>query len=340
MSDKNRGQQLNDPSGGLSEGAVVEMLPAYVLGSLEMEEMLAVDDFIAAHPSLLVRVAELEATAAQLALAAPEATPPIAAKAGLMARVQADAGVRSMLLAMDAQSVRTISPAPASARPVQLPPAQERPLPAPPLPRPIRQAEESQSWVERLRAFLGGNFFWPSLATGALASLLVVAVYAGQIQFNGEGVAAELSEAQAEIALLESQTEDLRQINQQLQEQLSSDRNQLAIFANAERVVALAGTADAPNASGALYTGPENGLLVLRGLPALPAEQTYELWLIPSAGSPIPAGLVQVAEGDSHIFTIALTGEPSDFAAVGLSIEPAAGSPSPTGPIVLLGTVG
>ena len=337
MSDKNRGQQLNNPSGGLNEGAVVEMLPAYVLGSLEMDEMLAVDDFIAAHPSLLVRVAELEAAADQLALAAPEATPPATAKTGLMARVQADAGVRSVLAAMGAPPARASSAQPPAAERLQPAPSRSSPL-AVPLP-PRREAAE-EGWLDRLRRFLGGNFFWPALAAGTLAALLVVALYAAQTGMQATRSAEELAAAQAQIALLQGQTEELRQINQQLQEQLSNDRNQLAIFANADRVVALAGTPDAPNASGALYTGPESGLLVLRGLPALPAEQTYELWLIPSEGSPIPAGLVQVAEGGSNTFTIALAGQPTDFAAVGLSIEPAAGSPSPTGPIVLLGTVG
>jgi anti-sigma factor RsiW len=129
MSDKNRGQQLNNPSAGLSEGAVAEMLPAYVLGALEMDEMLAVDDFLAAHPALLVRVAELEATADQLALAAPEVEAPAAAKAGLMGRVQADASVRSMLSAMETAAMET-----AAARPILAQPRQaEAALPAPAL---------------------------------------------------------------------------------------------------------------------------------------------------------------------------------------------------------------
>lgn len=335
MSDINRGQQLNNPSDGLSESAVVEMLPAYILGALEVDEMLAVDDYLAAHPALLVRVAELEAAADHLALAAPEVEPPVTAKAGLMARVQADAGVRSMLSAMDTQSVHTAAPSPVPARPLQ-----ERPLPAPPLPRPIRREVEREGWVERLRDFLGGNFFWPVLATGSMAALLVVAVYAAGVGNSAGTISAQLNDAQQRIAQLEGEMDSLVQVNQQLEQQLSTDRNQLAIFANADRVVALAGTPDAPDASGALYAGPESGLLVLRNLPPLPDDQTYELWLIPGEGAPIPAGLVQVAAEGGNTFAIALAGQPTDYAAVGLSIEPAGGSLAPTGPIVLLGTVG
>lgn len=311
MSERNEHPELN------SEAAVVEMLPAYVLGSLEADEMLAVDDYLAAHPALLARVAELETAADQLALAAPQVEPPPTVKVGLMARIQADAGVRSMLSAMDTQSVGT-----------------------PPLPRPISQAEERQSWVDRLRSFLGGNFFWPSLATGTLAALLVVAVYAVQAGSSADTISAQLSDARQRIAQLESEVDSLVQVNQQLEAQLANDRNQLAIFAGAERVVALAGTPDAPDASGTFYTGGDSGLLVLRGLPPLPADQTYELWLIPDEGAPVPAGLVQVGEGATHTFPIALSGQPTDYAAVGLSIEPAGGSPAPTGPIVLLGSVG
>ena len=311
------------------------MLPAYVLGALEIDEMLAVDDFIAAHPSLLARVTELEAAVDQLALAAPAVTPPAAAKAGLMARAQADASVRSMLAAMDVPPVRSVIGAEAIPQSQPLPQAPRAATPSAPRPHPA-----DESWIDRLRRLLGGNFLWPSLATAALAALLVVAVYAAQTGLQANRARTDLAAAQEQIAQLQSQSEELRQSSHQLDQQLSNDRNNVASFANADRVVALAGTPDAPNASGAFYIGPENGLLVLRGLPPPPATQTYELWLIPGEGNPIPAGLVQVGEGDSQTFTIALAGQPSDFAAVGLSIEPAGGSPSPTGPIVLLGTVG
>lgn len=320
----------NDRAELNSEAAVLEMLPAYVLGSLEADEMLAVDAYLAAHPALLERVAELEAAADQLALAAPEVEPPASAKAGLMARVQADTGVQSVLAAMEPRAV-----------PAADPPAREaaRPLPDSSAPTPL-QSPISESWVDRLRSFLGGNFFWPSLASGALAALLVVAVYAGRAGGNANQSQQALAAAQQEIAQLQSQVDRLVQVNQQLEQQIASDRSQLAIFANADRVVALAGTPDAPNASGAFYVGPESGLLVLRNLPPLPAEQTYELWLIPGEGAPVPAGLVQVAADGSNTFPIPLAGQPTNYAAVGLSIEPAGGSPSPTGPIVLLGTVG
>lgn len=173
-----------------------------------------------------------------------------------------------------------------------------------------------------------------------MTALLLIAVYAAQSGSSIGTLSAQLTDAQQRIAQLENEMNSLVQVNRQLEQQLANDRNQLAIFANAERVVALAGTPDAPGASGAFYTGPESGLLVLRNLPPLPAQQTYELWLIPSEGSPIPAGLVQVAADGSNTFSIALAGQPTDYAAVGLSIEPAGGSPLPTGPIVLLGTVG
>jgi anti-sigma-K factor RskA len=79
--------------------------------------------------------------------------------------------------------------------------------------------------------------------------------------------------------------------------------------------------------------------LILNGLASLPADQTYELWLIPSDGDPVSAGLVQVTADGTTVSQIPMPSQPQEFAAVGLSIEPAGGSPQPTGPIVLLGTV-
>jgi anti-sigma-K factor RskA len=51
------------------------------------------------------------------------------------------------------------------------------------------------------------------------------------------------------------------------------------------------------------------------------------------------AELVQVDETGMSTTLIPKTIQPREFAAVGLSIEPASGSELPTGPIVLLGTI-
>ncbi|GAA3395928.1 anti-sigma factor [Streptomyces roseoviridis] len=65
-------------------------------------------------------------------------------------------------------------------------------------------------------------------------------------------------------------------------------------------------------------------------LPAPGAGKTYQLWL-DHDGTMRPAGLIQ---GDG---TIVLSGDPADAGAVGLTLEPAGGSPQPTtAPLLLM----
>jgi anti-sigma-K factor RskA len=69
-------------------------------------------------------------------------------------------------------------------------------------------------------------------------------------------------------------------------------------------------------------------VIVMSGLPRLPAERTYELWLI-GAGPPRPAGTMRPPAGP-----VLVTGL-GDATRVGVTVEPAAGSPRPTSPPVL-----
>ena len=66
------------------------MLPAYALGALEPDEMLAVDAYLDQHPELTERLAEIEEALLPLADLTPPAPLPGGGKARLMARVRAD----------------------------------------------------------------------------------------------------------------------------------------------------------------------------------------------------------------------------------------------------------
>jgi hypothetical protein len=74
-------------------------------------------------------------------------------------------------------------------------------------------------------------------------------------------------------------------------------------------------------------------LLVASNLPALPAGRTYEMWVIPTAASaPRPAGLFQ-SDAQGSAINI-LPGPLDSLYAVAVSVEPAAGSPSPTNIVI------
>ena len=111
----------------------------------------------------------------------------------------------------------------------------------------------------------------------------------------------------------------------------------IAAVAAGGRRVALAGTDRAPGASGEVVQPPDGGMpmLAVMGLPDLPSDQAYQVWVI-SGGQPIGAGLLR-PEGDAPMMP--LERDLSGAQTVALTIEPRSGSPGPTGPIVLAGSV-
>jgi anti-sigma-K factor RskA len=101
--------------------------------------------------------------------------------------------------------------------------------------------------------------------------------------------------------------------------------------------VALAGTDAAPGANGVLaFTpGQPEGVLVVSDLAPLPAEQQYQLWLIDDAGNRDSGAVFSVdAAGRARVDVAGGEALPT-YAAFGVTVEPAGGSPGPTGQKVL-----
>ena len=349
----------------LTHNQVLELLPAYALGALEPEEMLAVDGYLNKNRTLLDRLHQAELVAAQMAHAVPDVPLPATAKNRLMARVRADLATQNV-----AEMEASMTPQPAE--PTWSGP-QKRVTP------PARSA----GWLADLRRVFSPINGW-AVATGcALVALVVVSLYMSQVQAQLRQVNAQLDTVQGEIDQLQVTNTQLQETNESLQRQLQTNQNQLqqagaeldalqaqtaelqavntqlqqtnetiqqqaqadqellALIAKAdpERVVQLPGTEEAPDASGTFYVSDNNqGLLVLRGLEPLPTDQTYQLWLIPADGPPESAGLLAVQANAPTWLTLPLPANAPDFAAVGVSVEPAGGSPAPT-TVVLLGTV-
>jgi len=102
--------------------------------------------------------------------------------------------------------------------------------------------------------------------------------------------------------------------------------------------VRLAGTADASQARGLVRYNPRTGMVLYsaEGLPTLPAEKIYQMWLVPANGAPVSAGIFAPGGAAEPLWTaqVPLNTEPKAFA---VTIEPAGGVPAPTGAKVLLG---
>jgi anti-sigma-K factor RskA len=88
---------------------------------------------------------------------------------------------------------------------------------------------------------------------------------------------------------------------------------------------------------GRVFVNPKIGvLLVASNLPAPPPGKTYEMWVIPKAGNPAPAGLFQ---SDAAGAALHLQKAPIDMAAikaVAVTLEPAGGVPQPTSQPVIV----
>jgi len=103
--------------------------------------------------------------------------------------------------------------------------------------------------------------------------------------------------------------------------------------------VKLAGMGEMPNASGMVKFNAKAGMVVCEAenLAKLPADKSYQMWLVPMSGAPISAGLLGPgghAWGNMWTADVPANIQAKAFA---VTIEPAGGMEQPTGPKVLLG---
>jgi hypothetical protein len=107
----------------------------------------------------------------------------------------------------------------------------------------------------------------------------------------------------------------------------------------AQRVVLTAPMPPKPWPTARAIYLPSRGALMMQAtnLAPIPEGKTYELWVIPASGAPIPAGLFRPdALGSASVVLPELPkGVPAK--AFGITIENASGSATPTAPIVLSG---
>jgi hypothetical protein len=80
---------------------------------------------------------------------------------------------------------------------------------------------------------------------------------------------------------------------------------------------------------GRIFVSAGKGVvLIAADLPRLEAGKTFELWLIPVNGNPVPAGLFRSQPDLSAVFV--RPGPVENAAAVAVTVEPEGGSPQPT----------
>ncbi len=164
---------------------------------------------------------------------------------------------------------------------------------------------------------------WTLLPWLATAAVLLVAVLFWQ---QSDRLAQQVARLQDQSAQQQAQLEQAREVVSTL---TSTD---------ALRVTLVAAQAPPQPQGKAIYVRDRSSLIFLASnMPALPPQKIYELWLIPTNGAPIPAGVFKPdAKGSATVIEPPL---PSgvEAKAFAITVEPEQGSSSPTMPIVMMG---
>jgi len=144
-------------------------------------------------------------------------------------------------------------------------------------------------------------------------------------------------------AQLKEQIAQLGNRNREQSAELNRTNEELRLLSSGDAIhVSLnpQNTPQHPNGT-AIFSASQNRVMFLASnLAPVPAGKAYELWIIPAAGAPIPAG---VFKPDNHGNVIMLAYEiPAgvEAKAFAITLENEAGSDKPTSPILLMGSVG
>lgn len=177
------------------------------------------------------------------------------------------------------------------------------------------------AWLSSILSPAGGL---GRLSSAVAVVALLVAVGAA---FQSQQLQSDLTKMQVENQSLRSATEANR-----------------LVFSDALRpgaiVWQLRGTESAPTALASLYCRPEGrtGLLSATNLQPLPEGEAYQLWLIRD-GQRTSGGMLTVNSSGRGYLVVEAPEPFGEYQGVGMTVEPAGGSPSPTGQRVLAGQI-
>lgn len=274
---------------------------AYAVDALDRAERESFEQHLALCPDCRAEVAELSATAHRLS-SMSEATPPPALRAAVL---QGITRVRPLPPRVDPA---TVTPAAAVPDPSTTDPTTTAPVTGPAAPGAPGTPTEppTPTTVEGGTGVGGGSGgtvvpFVRRTSTWLAAAAAAVAIAVGGIAWGPWSDPA-------------------------------SPVDQVVSAADATRVSRTTGTMTAEVAYSRQLG---KGAITVTGLPAAPDGKTYQLWYVGADDVARSAGLLD-AEADGTA-SMVLEGDPNSAAAVGMTVEPAGGSPSPTtDPLVVL----
>jgi anti-sigma-K factor RskA len=97
-------------------------------------------------------------------------------------------------------------------------------------------------------------------------------------------------------------------------------------------------TEAAPGAVGKVWIDRASGrgMMMARDLPELGENRAFQVWLA-NGQERVSAGLLRANDEDVYYLVLQAPGKLTDYQRLGVTIEPAGGSPGPTGPRVIGG---
>jgi anti-sigma-K factor RskA len=168
-------------------------------------------------------------------------------------------------------------------------------------------------------------------AVAALAAMIASAAFTGT--FVASRYEGRLGQMAREAAALR---ERVQRDEAALREQIAVYQGAVDLLRDpATQVVTLHGLGPSPEATGRVIWNPTSGGHVfVANLPAAPAGSVYEMWTI-GEGAPQPAGLFKVDASGRGTHRIAAVEDGKPVKVFAVTLEPEAGVPAPTGPMVL-----
>ena len=83
------------------------------------------------------------------------------------------------------------------------------------------------------------------------------------------------------------------------------------------------------NSKGRVFVSSDKGVVFIgENLPRIDPDKTFELWVIPGKGNPVPAGVFRSQPDATAVFV--RPGPVDDAASIAVTVEPEGGSPQPT----------
>ena len=158
------------------------------------------------------------------------------------------------------------------------------------------------------------------------AATVAVVVFALSLWRDNSALRDMLASAGSREAESARQLEELRKIAAPIMEP------------EAQRVTLVAAKTPPQPQGKAFYLRKRNSLVfIASNMPALPPQKAYELWLIPTSGNPIPAGMFKPdAHGSASVVNPPLP-PGTEAKAFAVTMENEAGSATPTTPILMMG---